>query len=125
MNTNEDWEKYAYGERMKEIGFTDYLYIDFPDDSQIVIDNENKIIGGITQDSGVIVVVYLEELEKHNPNYEEGFYSKENRTIIKNFDGEVSYEIIPIEINGHQDTDTIISGKGNICFKSCYKEDLN
>ena len=46
----------------------------FPDDPQIVInDKTNDIIGGICQDSGVIVVVYKNELESYNPDYESFF----------------------------------------------------
>ena len=57
---NEDWEKCEFGDRMDNIGFSDYMTIRFPDDPQVVIDEKNhNIIGGICQDSGYIVVVYL------------------------------------------------------------------
>lgn len=101
------------------------MVIDFPDDPQIVInDQTNAIIGGICQDSGIIVVVYKNELESYNPNYESSFFGKENRTIIDDFDGEIEYKTVPVIIDGYEDIDTIISGQGNISFKSCYEEDL-
>jgi len=71
-----------------------------------------------------IVVVYKKELELYNPDYESSFFSKKNRTIVDNFEGEIEYKKVPIVINGYEDTDTIISGQGNKSFKSCYEEDL-
>ena len=63
-----------YGEQLSNLGFSEYLFIEFPDDPQIVInDKTNDIIGGICQDSGVIVVVYKNELESYNPDYESFF----------------------------------------------------
>ena len=50
------------------------MQITMLDDPQIVInDKTNDIIGGICQDSGVIVVVYKNELESYNPDYESFF----------------------------------------------------
>ena len=122
---NGDWEVCEYGDRMDKIGFSDYMIIRFPDDPQVVIDEKNgNILGGICQDSGYIVVVYLDELKNYNIDYEKAFWSKKNRTIILGFDGEVSFEEVEVVIDGYQDVDTIISGTGNICFRSCYEEDL-
>lgn len=125
INSDEDWERSEYGQRLDHLGFTDYMIIDFPDDPQIVIDDKTKAtIGGICQDSGVIAVVYKNELAAHNPNYEESFFSKKNRTIIDDFDGEIEYKTVPVVIDGYEDSDTIISGHGNISFQSCYEDDL-
>ena len=125
VNSDEDWKISEYGQSLSKLGFTNYMVIDFPDDPQIVInDKTNAIIGGICQDSGIIVVVYKNELESYNPNYESSFFSKENRTIIDDFDGEIEYKTVPFIIDGYEDIDTIISGQGNISFKSCYEEDL-
>ncbi len=119
-----DWEVCEYGDHMDKIGFSDYMTIRFPDDPQVVIDKKDgNIIGGIAQDSGYIVVVYLDELKAYNTDYEKGFWSEENRTIILNFDGEVSSERVEVIIDGYKDFDTIITGNGNICFQSCYEED--
>lgn len=124
-NSEEDWELCEYGKKLGKIGFSDYLYIEFEDDPQIVINEiTHEILGGICQDSGVIVVVYKNELESYNSDYENSFFSKENRTVIENFEGEVKYEYAPVVIDGYEDTDTIISGSGNINFRSCYEDDL-
>lgn len=34
------------------------------------------------------------------------------------------YKTVSVIVNGHDDHDTIVLGKGNISFKSCYEEDL-
>lgn len=107
------------------IGDPSYLVIEFPDDPQVVINEKTReILGGICQDSGIISVVYKNELESYNPDYENSFFSKNNRTIINDFEGEIEYRTVPFEINGYSDTDTIITGNGNITFKSCYEEEL-
>lgn len=124
VNSEEDWEKCEYGKNMDRLGFTDFLFVEFPDDPQVVVDNSNKIIGGICQDSGVIVIVYLNELEKYNPNYLEAFYSDNNRTIIRNYKGEVGFKAVPVNVDGYDDKDTVIWGNGNVAFQSCYEEDF-
>ena len=89
-----------------------------------VNDKTNDIIGGICQDSGIIAVVYKNELESYNPDYGRSFFSKENRTIIDDFDGEIEYKTVPVITDGFGDMDTVISGDGNISFKSCYEDEL-
>lgn len=124
INTDEDWELCEYGKRLDKIGFSDYLFIEFPDDPQVVINEKtHEILGGICQDSGVVAVVYKNELESYNSGYEKAFFSKKNRTIIENYDGDIEYKTVPVVVNGYKDTDTIISGNGNITFRSCYEED--
>ena len=67
----EDWELCEFGDRMDKIGFSDYMTIRFPDDPQVVIDEKTgDLFGGICQDSGYIVVVYLDELKEYNADYE-------------------------------------------------------
>lgn len=124
VNSEEDWQKCELGKQMDRLGFTDFLYVEYPDDPQIVVDNDNKIIGGICQDSCAIVVVYLNELEKYNPNYSEAFFSDKNRTIIENYEGEVGFKTVPVNVDGEDDEDTVIFGNGNVAFHSCYEEDL-
>ena len=91
---------------------TDFMFIEFPDDPPKV---RNKKTG----DSGVVVVVYKHELEKYNPDYEKGFFSKDNRAIIEDFEGVVS---VTEESIGEY-TDTVIKGTGNLEFESFYEED--
>lgn len=125
VNSESDWELCEFGKRLDELGLSDYLFIEFPDDPQIVINEKTReILGGICQDSGIISIVYKKELESYNPDYEKSFFSKNNRTIINDFEGEIEYRTVPLDINGYSDTDTVITGNGNITFKSCYEEDM-
>ncbi len=125
VHSEKDWKLCEYGKQLGKLGFSDYLYLEFQDDPQIVIDEiTREILGGICQDSGVIVVVYKNELESYNSDYEKSFFSKKNRTIIENYEGEIEYKAVPVVVNGYEDTDTIISGNGNIIFRSCYEDDL-
>lgn len=124
VKSDEDWALCEYGERMDKLGFTDFLCVEFPDDPPIVIDDNGNKLGAFCQDSGVIAVVYLSELEKYNPDYEKGFFDEDNRAIIRSFDGKVGYRIEPVNIDGYEDTDTVIFGEGNINFKTAYEEDL-
>ena len=125
VSSDEDWEASGYGQHLSKLGFTGYMVMDFPVDPQIAVnDKTNDIIGGICQDSGIIAVVYKNELESYNPDYERSFFSKENRTIIDDFDGEIEYKTVPVITDGFGDMDTVISGDGNISFKSCYEDEL-
>lgn len=69
-------------------------------------------------------MVYKNELESYNPDYERSFFREENRTVIDDFEGEIEYNTVPVVTDGYKDTDTVISGHGNISFKSCYQDDL-
>ena len=126
IKSDDDYQRCEYGKKLSVLGFSDYLYLEFPDDPQIVINTDTgKVLGGICQDSCSVAVVYKSELEKHNPNYEEAFGDKSNRTVIEDFDGEIDCEIVPAETDYGTDTDTVITGTGNINFRSCYEEDLS
>lgn len=119
VKTDEDWNLCEYGIQLNKLGFSDFFFIKFPDDPQIVINNvTNEVLGGICQDSGAVVVVYKHELELYNADYEKSFFSKKNRAIIDNFEGEVGYKTVSVIVNGHIDNDTIIFGEGNISFRS-------
>ena len=125
VKSESDWKLCEFGKKLDALGFSDYLFIEFPDDPQVVVNEKTReILGGICQDSGIITIIYKNELESYNPNYEKSFFSKNNRTIIDDFEGEIEYRTVPVNISGYSDTDTIITGHGNIIFKSCYKEDL-
>ncbi len=118
MKSDEDWQKCEYGERMDLLGFTDFMCIDFEEDAQgVKEEGSGQLLGGISVDSGRVVVVYLEELKAYREDYEKAFYSKTNRAIIPDFDGEVSSE----EVEDNED-DTYLSvyGTGNINFRSMY-----
>lgn len=127
LKSDEDFVKSQFGENFSVLGFTDYICIEFPDDPQVIMDTDSgKIIGGICQDSCMMAVVYKNELQKYNPDYEADFdVENRNITIIENFTGEIESKIVPVVLDGYEDQDTVISGTGNINFRSCYEEDLS
>ena len=123
VSSDEDWQMSEYGQHLSKLGFTAYMIMDFPVDPQIAVnDKTNDVIGGISQISGIIAVVYKSELESYNPDYERAFFSKENRMVIDDFEGEIEYKTVSAD--GYEDADTVISGHGNISFRSCYEDDL-
>lgn len=70
IKCEDDWERCEYGSNLAVLGFTDYLYLDFPDDPQIVINSDTgEVLGGFCQDSCTVAVVYKSELEKYNPAF--------------------------------------------------------
>jgi hypothetical protein len=126
IKNDEDYKRSDFGVNLSELGFSDYLCLEFPDDPQVVINTDTgEIIGGICQDSCNVAVVYKSELENYNPDFEQGFFCESNRTVIEDFDGEISCEVVPFETDGGSDSDTVISGTGSVNFKSCYEEDLS
>ena len=124
MKSDEDWKKCEFGEKLEQLGFSDFLLIDFPDDPQIVVNEENEnVIGGICQDCGRIVVVYADELKKYNADYKEDFFDESNYTEIQDFDGEVTVSVVPfLDEDGYEDEDTVVTGRGNINFISKYED---
>ncbi|MBO4493360.1 MAG: hypothetical protein J5724_03120 [Ruminococcus sp.] len=71
-----------------------------------------------------MTIVYKNELEAYNPDYEKSFFSNKNRAFIKAFEGETEYKTVSISVKGSEDTNTIIFGNGNISFRSCYEDDF-
>lgn len=71
---------------------------------------EMPVLGRFCADAGMVCVVYLDEIIKVNPHFEE--FIKEHSwcvTVIKDFDGEVEYEI-------DDNDEAHIAGRGNIEF---------
>ncbi len=120
--TEGGYELSSWGQNLDKIGFTDFMYIDFPDDPVKVVDEFKNVLGGICQDSCCVVVAYLNELEKHNPNFITDAGDEDNITIIKGFNGVIDYKIVDVIIDGEEDTDTVIYGKGNINFTTTYDD---
>ena len=63
IKNEDDWERCEYGSNLAVLGFTDYLYLGFPDDPQIVINSDTgEVLGGFCQDSCTVAVVYKSRL---------------------------------------------------------------
>lgn len=69
-----------------------------------------KPIGKFCADAGMVCVLYLDEVLKYNPDFEEEYMGKSwVVTVIKDFDGEVEYVV-------DKNTEAHIIGTGNINF---------
>ena len=85
------------------------LYDKFDGLQSNVISDEQPI-GRFCADAGMVCVLYLDEVLKYNPDFEEEYMSRDwVVTVIKDFDGEVEY-IVDNNNEAH------IIGTGNINF---------
>lgn len=73
-------------------------------------DNTKSILGHFCADAGLVGVFLLKEILAFNPDfkYQINEYGVEWATLIKDFDGEIEYEIV--------DDEAFIKGVGNINF---------
>lgn len=109
VKNDEDWQISKWGEKMHLIGFNNYISFEFEEDRPNVINYDSKeIIGTYCTDSCMVCIVYLEELLKYNPTFNQHIEYPYNWTVIKNFDGNISVKI--------KDDYPIVVGKGNINF---------
>ena len=114
---DKDFEKTNYGVNMFQLGFNDYLSFEFEEDAPTIINAEtNEIIGSFCTDSSMVAIVYLDDLLKYNPSFNQHIEYKENWMVIKDFDGIIS-------IRNDRDYKKII-GKGNVNFCSEQKIDI-
>ena len=91
VKSDEDWKTSEYGQHLSKLGFTGYMVMDFPVDPQIAVNKKTKdIIGGICQDSGIIAVVYKNELESYNPDYERSFSAKRTEPSLMILTGKLN-----------------------------------
>ena len=70
-----------------------------------------EILGKFCADSGMVAVFLLDEVLKYNPNFDYHITKPWTTTLIKDFKGDVHFEIIDEET-------LIIKGKGNINFET-------
>ena len=87
----------------------EFLRKDF---QELCTKHENKfpVLGRFCADSGMVCVVYLDDVLKFNPNFKQ--WASEHSwyvTIIENFDGNIEYEI-------DEHDEAHIVGTGNINF---------
>ena len=110
----DDWERCEYGENMEELGIHTYLCRDtlYGDWSCTTFNTDtNDILGEFCADAGMFGVFLLDEVLKYNPEFDWYQTRPWTTTLIKNFDGEIDFEIDDEE-NLH------VIGTGNINFKT-------
>lgn len=113
---DDDWEKCNYGENMEELGIENYICRDtiYGDWSCTTFDSDtNEKIGEFCADAGMVGVFLLDEVLKCNPDFDYHISKTWTTTLIKDFDGEVEFEVI--EVDGEYEV--IVVGKGNINFE--------
>lgn len=112
--SEEDWQKCNWGKHMEKIGINHFLYVDYEEDFPTVVSDTGEKLGSFCTDSCAIVVLYLEDLIKYNPMFNQHVEYSENWTIIQNFVGKVKTKMI--EDNKH------IIGIGNINFDTVFED---
>ena len=110
----DDWELCEYGENMEELGIHTYICRDtlYGDWSCTTFNTDtDEVLGSFCADAGMVGVFLLDEVLKYNPEFDWYQTRPWTTTLIKDFDGEVDFEIDDEE-NLH------VIGTGNINFKT-------
>lgn len=119
----DDWSKSDYGTELNRLGITNFitndtLYGDWG--CHTYNQDTEEVLGQFCADAGLVTVCLLEEVLKYNPNFKEE-YIKERPwcvTVIKDFDGDVSF--IQRHLKYEHDNDyirddgTIVWKKGDV-----------
>lgn len=112
--SGEDWGKCGYGDIMETLGINTYISRNtiYGDWSCTTFNSDtDEPIGEFCADAGMVAVFLLEEVLKYNPDFDYHIERSWTTTWIKNFDGDVTFEV------GTND-DVHVVGKGNINFRT-------
>ena len=127
----DDWDKSDLGENMEALGISTYICRStlYGDWSCTTYNSDTKEkIGEFCADTGKVAVFLLDEVLKYNPDFKLHVTHPWTTTLIKDFDGEVHFEIIETEGIHEEDTEfwkkgdrwvdrsVSVVGKGNINF---------
>lgn len=114
---NDDWAKSDYGFNCGCLGINNYITNDtlYGDWSCTVYDkNTEEILGEFCADAGLVSVFLLDEVRAYNPDIDN--WIKDHPwcvTVIKNFSGDVSFDIVHTE--WVWDTDSDYHKAGDTC----------
>lgn len=132
-NNISDWELCNYGEDMEVLGIKNYICRDtlYGDWSCTTYNSDtHEKIGEFCADAGMVGVFLLDEVLKYNPDFNYHIERPWTTTLIKDFDGEIDFEIIHTEGVYEDDTEfhskgekweddsVSVVGKGNINFET-------
>lgn len=107
--SEDDWQRTKWGEKMHLIGFNKYISFECEEDRPNVINYDSKeILGTYCTDSCMICIVYLDDLLKYNPTFNQHIEYPENWTVIKDFNGKIRVKV--------KNDYPIVVGKGNVNF---------
>ena len=110
VSSEEDWQLCQWGKHMEKLGIKDFLYVDYEEATPTVIDEDGNILGTFCTDSAVVVIMRLNDLLTYNKSFDQHITYPKNWTIIKNFIGTITSEVI-----GEK---SFIVGKGNVSFQT-------
>jgi len=111
---NQDDVDIFTGGGIENYGFTSYIWEDtiYGDWSCTTINTDTQeVLGKFCADAGLVGVFLLDEVLKHNPDFNLHVNSPWICTLIKDFDGDIQYEV-------GDEEDVHIVGKGNINFST-------
>lgn len=132
-NNVSDWELSNYGEDFEELGIKNYICRDtiYGDWSCTTYNSDtHEEIGEFCADAGMVAVFLLDEVLKYNPGFNYHIGRPWTTTLIKDFDGEIDFEIVHTEGVYEDDTEfhskgdrweddsVSVVGKGNINFET-------
>lgn len=132
-NNISDWELCNYGDNFEALGIKNYICRDtlYGDWSCTTYNSDTREkIGEFCADAGMVGVFLLDEVLKYNPDFDYHINRPWTTTLIKDFDGEVEFEIIHTEgvyeektmfhSKGEKWEDDSVSviGRGNINFET-------
>lgn len=113
-NNISDWDLSNYGTSMEALGIKNYIRRDtlYGDWSCTTYNSDtNEKIGNFCADAGMVGVFLLDEVLKYNPDFNYHIERPWTTTLIKDFDGEIDFEIIHTE--GVYEDDTEFHSKGD------------
>ncbi len=114
--TKDDWEACDCGDNMEVLGIENYICRGtiYGDWSCTTFNSDtNEEIGEFCADAGLVAVFLLDEVLKYNPDFDYHINRPWTTTLIKDFDGEVNFEVIYDE---YGEPEVQVVGKGNINF---------
>lgn len=132
-NNISDWDLSNYGTSMEALGIKNYIRRDtlYGDWSCTTYNSDtNEKIGNFCADAGMVGVFLLNEVLKYNPDFDYHVERPWTTTLIKNFDGEIDFEIVHTEGVYEDDTEfhrkgekweddsVSVVGRGNVNFKT-------
>lgn len=132
-NNVSDWELCNYGEDMEVLGIKNYICRDtlYGDWSCTTYNSDtHEELGEFCADGGMVGVFLLDEVLKYNPDFNYHIERLWTTTLIKNFDGEIDFEVIHTEGVYEDDTkfhskgdrweddSVVVIGRGNINFET-------
>ena len=132
-DNTDDWTECCCGDYMENLGIKNYMCRDtiYGDWSCTTFNSDTKeVLGKFCADAGLVAVFLLDEVLKYNPDFD-WFESKSwTTTLIKDFDGDVRFEVVHKEGVYEEDTkwwkkgdkwedDSLkVIGTGNINFET-------